>query len=79
MLAFPLKYGLTTKHRKQSINTETKQQETIAGITAEIDRKTILLRVSVAGVWSSVEPEVPVSLSLWFWFSPAFLGLSGLA
>lgn len=61
------------------MNIQTKQQETMAGITADIGRKTTLLSVSAAGVCSSVEPEVPVLLSLWFWFSPAFLGLTGLA
>lgn len=61
------------------MNTKTKQQETLAGITADIGRKTTLLSVSAVGVCGSLEPEVPVLLSLWFWFSPAFLGLSDLA
>lgn len=61
------------------MNIKPRQQEKMAEITAEIGRKTTLLSVSVAGVCSLVEPEVPVSRSLWFWFSPAFLGLSGLA
>lgn len=59
--------------------TITRQRETMAGITAETGRKTSLLLVSAAGVCSTEEPEVPVLLSLWFWFSPPFLGLSGLA
>lgn len=61
------------------MDTKLKQQETEAGITAEKAERQPLLSVSVVGVCSLVEPEVPVSLSLWFWFSPAVLGLSGLA
>lgn len=49
------------------------QWETMAGITPEIGVKSTLLSVSAAGVCSTVEPEVPVLLSLWFWFSPVFL------
>lgn len=58
------------RNRKQWLELQLKQVEREAWYCSS---------VSVTRVCSSVEPEVPVLLSLWFWFSQPFLGLSGFA